>query len=311
MPHNQPPYSLEPRNPFFEVACSIIRHEIEPRNKVTFFSQIDLTQVQGLREQASARGLPKPSYTAFVAKAVAIGLRDHPYANRRVVRGWLPWISHVRIQRFSAVDVTVAVERKVPGAEMVAFVDVLRSVDAMGLQEVTSRLRELSEADAQNNRQWKDFSGLVRRFPSWLAALLIRLPTYFPSLWVKYRGGAAMVSAPGKYGVDTIAGNWWAPVGVSFGVVKLRPVVHGGEVVARPTFNLTLNFDVRLMAGAQAAQFCKRIQDVLEQAETELKPWLFNEPPAVVTAVPVPSSAPTEASAVSDWSAADRDPPVP
>jgi pyruvate/2-oxoglutarate dehydrogenase complex dihydrolipoamide acyltransferase (E2) component len=310
VPESQSPYTLEPRNPFFEVACSIIRNEIEPRNKVTFFSQVDLTQVEALRERASAQGLHKPSYTALVAKAVAIGLRDHPYANRRVVRGWLPWSWQPRIQRFLEIDVTVAVERKIPGAEMVAFVDVLRNVDAMGLQEVTSRLRELSEADAENNRQWKDFSGLVQRCPSWLAALLIRLPTYFPSLWVKYRGGAAMVSAPGKYGVDTIAGNWWAPIGVSFGVVKPRPVVHESQVVSRPTFNLTLNFDVRLMAGAQAAQFCKRIQDVLEQAETELKPWLFNEP-QVATALGAASSTSAEASAAIDWSAADRDPPAP
>ena len=59
-------------------------------------------------------------------------------------------------------------------------------------------------------------------------------------------------------------------IGISFGLVKPRPIVRGTDIVACPTFTLTLNFDRRVMAGAQAARFFKRIIDVLERAETEL-----------------------------------------
>ena len=55
------------------------------------------------------------------------------------------------------------------------------------------------------------------------------------------------------WGVDTVFANWWSPIGISFGLVSERPVVREHVIVARPTFNLTLNFDVRIMAGAQAA----------------------------------------------------------
>ena len=87
---------------------------------------------------------------------------------------------------------------------------------------------------------------------------------------MKYRGGAVLVSSPAKYGVDAILGTWPHPVGISFGLVKPRPVVVEGAIVARPTFFLTLNFDRRVMAGAQAARFFKRIVDILEHPVREM-----------------------------------------
>lgn len=267
-------FDIEPRNPYFEVVTSIIHHEIQPKSKATFISQVDLSDIAGIRERYAALGLTRPSYTAFVAKAVALALRDHPYANRRVCHGLWPLLLRPRLQRFSHADICVAVERKVPRAEMVAFVDVIRDVDQMSLDDITARLHTLAESDTETNRQWRDYSRLVTSLPSWLAALLVRLPLYFPSLWVKYRGGAVMVSAPGKYGVDTVFANWWAPIGVSFGLVAERPVVRDHAIVAAPTFNLILNFDVRIMAGAQAAHFCRRIIHVLDQASVEMGPWL-------------------------------------
>ena len=91
--------------------------------------------------------------------------------------------------------------------------------------------------------------------PGPLARFIFRLPYRFPKLWVKWRGGAAMVSSPAKYGVDGIVGSWTAPLGVSFGFVRDRPIVRDGEVVAAPTMNLVLNFDRTVMAGAQASKF--------------------------------------------------------
>ena len=82
-----------------------------------------------------------------------------------------------------------------------------------------------------------------------------------------------LVSSPAKYGVDVVVGTWSHPLGVSFGLVKPRPVVRGTEIVACLTFALTLNFDRRVMAGAQAARFFKRMVDLLEHAETEMAPY--------------------------------------
>jgi len=51
------------------------------------------------------------------------------------------------------------------------------------------------------------------------------------------------------------------------------------EIVARPTFNLSLNYDRSVMTGAQAARFFNRIIEILERAEVEMKPYLLEEAP--------------------------------
>lgn len=261
-------YEIEPRNRFFEAIRAIAEYEIRPGNTVCFVSEVDLTTVERVRGRAT--GGRKPSYTAFVVKAVALALRDFPYANRRVCRRpWLPFTGP-RIQRFEHRDIAVAVEREIPGAESVAFLDILRDADGLSLAEITESLHALAVCDVSTNRQWREFSTLVTRLPSFLSTWLIRLPCLFPSLWCQYRGGAVLVSSPAKYGVDVVAGAWTHPLGVSFGLAKRRPVVRGDAVVPCPTFALTINFDRRVMAGAQAARFFKRVVDLLEDTESEL-----------------------------------------
>jgi hypothetical protein len=262
-------YAIEPGNRHFEAIRAIAEYEIRPGNTVSFLSQVDLTEVERVR--ARATGGRRPSYTAFVVKAVALALRDFPYANRRVCRRpWLPF-SGARLQRFHHNDVAVACERDIPGAESIAFVDILRDADRLSLAEITEALHDLAVCDVTTNKQWREFNTLVSRLPSWLSTLLIRLPCLVPGLWCEYRGGAVLVSSPAKYGIDVVAGTWTHPLGVSFGLAKPRPVVRGEAIVACPTFTLTLNFDRRVMAGAQAARFFKRIVERLEKAETELE----------------------------------------
>ena len=102
--------------------------------------------------------------------------------------------------------------------------------------EVTEFLRALAASDVTTNQQWREFSTLVTRLPRRLSTLLIRLPYYFPSLWVKYRGGAVLVNSPTKYGIDAVLATHLYPMALSFGLVKPRPVVRGGQVVACTTF---------------------------------------------------------------------------
>jgi hypothetical protein len=267
---SNPSYAVEPRNKFFEANRAAVEYEIRPGNTVTFLAEVDLTSVERVREHDAAGR--RPSYTAFVIKAVALALRDFPYMNRRVCRRPWPPFSGPRLQAFRRCDIAVAVERDIPGAESTAFIDVLRDADRLSLAEITDFLRGLATCDAATNTQWREFSTIISRLPSWLASLLIRLPCFVPGLWVKYRGGAVLISSPAKYGVDAVLGTWMHPIGVSFGLVKPRAVVRDGQVVARPTFQLSLNFDRRVMAGAQAARAFKRIVDRLEQAETDLAP---------------------------------------
>ncbi len=262
-------YEIEPKNRYFEAIRAIAEYEIRPGNAVVFLSEVDLTEVERVR--ALATGGRKPSYTAFVVKAVALALCDFSYANRRVCRRpWIPF-SGPRLQKFHHNDVAVACERDIPGAESVAFLDILRDADRLSLMEITEALHELAVCNPSNNKQWREFTTLVARLPSWLSTLLIRLPCLVPSLWTRYRGGAVLVTSPAKYGVNVVAGTWTHPLGVSFGIAKRRPVVRGEAIVACPTFTLTLSLDRRVMAGAQAAHFFRRIVERLEKAESEME----------------------------------------
>ena len=267
-------YELEPTNRYFEAIRAVADFELRPGPTVSFMTEVDLTQVEAIRRRTPGA---KPSYTAFVAKAVALALRDFPYANRRVCRTpWRLWMGW-RLQRFHRFDVAMASERDIPGAESVAFFDVFRDVDSRSLADLTESLRALAASDLESNEQWRSFSKLVTGLPQWLSTRLIRLPYYYPGLWIQYRGASVLISSPSKYGVDAVLATQSFPISLAFGLVKPRPVVRDGKVVPCTTFALTMNFDRRVMAGAQSARFYKRIVDVLEQAETSMAAYL---PPA-------------------------------
>jgi pyruvate/2-oxoglutarate dehydrogenase complex dihydrolipoamide acyltransferase (E2) component len=265
-------YTVESVHPFFDMVNSIVSNEIRMGNTVTLLTEVDLSEVEHVRRTYARAGRQKPSYTAFVAKAVACALKEFPYANRRIIRNWLPF-TRVRMQQFNSSDISFAVERDIPNLEVATFVDVIRDLDSQPLSAITKQLHALATCDESNNTQWREFKNGIGRLPRWLAALLVRLPLYLPGQWTRYRGGSVLISSPAKYGVDSIVGAWTSPVGVSFGYVKQRPVVKDGVIVACPTFVLTVNFDRRVMAGAQAARFYRRIVDLLVHASA----WLTED----------------------------------
>ena len=239
----------------FQVLADLPEKEIEADVSVSLITQVDLSEIEQIRAEAVRNQRPKPPYNAFVIKAIAQSLKEYPYANGRVFRQ--PWrrFRGPQLQLFHASDIAVAVERNIPGKESLAFVDVLRDADAKTLEEITAWLRILSAANETNNQQWREFDALIKRFPWWAASFLARLPVWLPDFWVKYRGAAALITSPARYGVDRIVASWAWPLGVSFGLVAERPMVIDGTLAVRPTFDFVLNFDRRVMAGAQAARF--------------------------------------------------------
>jgi pyruvate/2-oxoglutarate dehydrogenase complex dihydrolipoamide acyltransferase (E2) component len=165
--------------------------------------------------------------------------------------------------------VAVAVESKMPHHEFFAYVEVIRQADQLSLSEIHLKLHHIAKAPEQN-QNWKRYVETCRRFPSFFTSFFVRLPLHLPHIWLKFRGAAALISSPAKYGVDAVVASWAWPLGVSFGYVKERPVVKDGKIVPCSTFSLVLNFDRRIMAGAQAAIFFKRFQDLLENPKSLL-----------------------------------------
>ena len=254
---------IEPVRQFDRLNRSLVESEIEFGRTVHFTAEIDLTEIERVRE-AAASGAQRPTYTAFVAKAVAIALREFPYANRRLFRPLgLPFLPY--FQSFKSTDVAVAIERNIEGQAAVAYIEVLRDVHAQTLEELTEKLRVFSTTDVTNSRQWRDFSRLATSFPAPLASFIVRLPRHFPSMWQKYRGGAVLISSPAKYGVDGVVAAWTHPLGLTFGLAQKKALVRNDEVVAAMAFTFAMNWDRRVMAGAQAARFFARICELLRQ----------------------------------------------
>lgn len=258
-------YTSLGRNRYFEVLGGL-NVENHGDNKVAMLSELDMTSAQALRVAVNKVAGIKPSYTAIVAKAISIALREHPYANRITVE-WPFWR---RILQLHDVHMTVAVERDSPGIEQAVFAGTIRNTDRLNLVEITKELQGLAQATEETNARWRLLKRMVETLPASLARLLISSPRFFPGQWIEHRGGAVMISSPAKYGVDMMVANWPWPIGYSFGLVKERAIAVGGAVEVRPTMVLTQSFDRRIMGGAPAARFFRSVCEHIENAERDM-----------------------------------------
>ncbi len=255
---------------YFQIFCYLPEAELKDAGLYVKFSElVDLTNVEELRRAQRDQGDLVYTYTTYLIRAVADSLVSFEYANRRVFRSPLSFLSGPSLQKFESVDIAVAAEWDMKEVPSAAFVDVLRGANQKSSSSITHWLSDLYHHDSIPNLQLTNFKKLIRYLPARLAALLATLPKWVPSLWVKYRGGSVLISSPGKYGVDSIQAVWAWPIGFSFGFVKKRAVVKANELTVVPSFYLTMSFDRRIMAGASAARFFKHVVDNLQNPGPE------------------------------------------
>lgn len=245
-----------------------LNSELKPETRVAFERMIDATELDQVRSRVEGETSIKPSYTALIVKAASIALKEYPYANRALVG--FPFCR--KLVQFGSMDITVAVERTVAGAEEhIVLADTIYDVDKKSLPEITKDLQVLTKADFDTSPRWKLFYNILTKLPVFISRWIIRMPEFFPSLWVKHRGNACMVNSPAKYGIDLIVVDQIWPLTVSFGWIKERPIVINGELKIRKTMPLIIFFDRRVMVGAPAARFFNRLAEILEHASVELQ----------------------------------------
>jgi pyruvate/2-oxoglutarate dehydrogenase complex dihydrolipoamide acyltransferase (E2) component len=226
-----------------------------------FINEVDMTAIHAARESIAREN--RPSYNAYILRALALTLKEYPYARRQLFK----WpLLRPRFVTFDSIDIGVAMEQENEADMPVAAVDIIRDADRASVEEIFERLKVLRDATPENNDNLRDFYR-ISRLPWWLAAYLISFPRLVPSMWKKYRGTSALISVPSKFGVDMASGRWHYPIGVSYGFIKERPVVIDGAVTPRKTAFVLLNFDRRLVTGAQAARFFRYLCDLLENPE--------------------------------------------
>jgi len=168
---------------------------------------------------------PVPSFEDLVVKACALALRGAPRANGAYRDG--------RFEHYPRVNVGVTMATMDSTVTPVIF-----DADAKSIAEIAA-----------------DTATLVRRARD--GALTQ------PEL----SGGTFTVSSLGEFGVTHFAAVVNPPQAavLAVGAVEPRAVVRDGAIVPRHVVDITLSCDNRILHGADAARFLRRIRELLEQ----------------------------------------------
>jgi pyruvate dehydrogenase E2 component (dihydrolipoamide acetyltransferase) len=199
---------------------------------VTLTTEADATELVRLREQLKrdplASALPLPSFNDLYIKLAAHALGEHPALNAR--------LEGDSIVTSSAVHVGVAVD-----TERGLLVPVVREVAAKGLRQIASETAALIERARAGRLSGEEM-----------------------------RGGTFTVTNLGMYEIDAFTPILNLPECAILGLGRITAKVVVVDAAAERTAIrqmqfLSLTFDHRLVDGAPAARFLRRIKQLVEQ----------------------------------------------
>lgn len=208
---------------------TIARRMAQSRSTVPDFElrrEFDMSAVVALREQLAAVTDRAPSYNDFMVRACALALRDFPRVNGSYRDG--------AIETFERINIGIAV-----AADDALVVPTIFDADRKSLAEIGETSREL--------------------------AAKVRDGSVTPA---ELSGGTFTVSNLGMFGLDSFSAVVNPPQAaiLAVGSLKPRPVVakDGVTIVARPTVQVSLACDHRILYGADGARFLERLSELLE-----------------------------------------------
>ena len=192
---------------------------------VTQHDLADITDLEAFRKSQDGKG-PKLTVTAFALKAVAVALRQFPNFNATIDTA----NNQVILKRYCHVGVAVDTANGL-------LVPVIRDVDKKSVAELTEELAGVADRTRQRKVEAAELKG--------------------GTFTITNLGGI------GGTGFTPIV-NWpeVAILGLSRG--RLEPVVRNGEVTPRLMLPLSLSYDHRIIDGAAAARFTRRLAEMLE-----------------------------------------------
>jgi pyruvate dehydrogenase E2 component (dihydrolipoamide acetyltransferase) len=192
---------------------------------VTQHDEADITDLDSFRRQQESSG-PRLTVTAFALKAAASALKQFPRFNASLDSN----AGLLIFKKYYHIGVAVDTERGL-------LVPVLRDVDKKSVRELAQELAATAEKARQRKVTLEDL-----------------------------RGGTFTITNLGGIG-----GTAFTPI-VNYPEVailgmsrsRLQPVIRGGQVVPRLILPLSVSYDHRVIDGADAARFTRRITEMLE-----------------------------------------------
>jgi pyruvate dehydrogenase E2 component (dihydrolipoamide acetyltransferase) len=192
---------------------------------VTQHDLADITDLEAFRKAQDGKG-PKLTVTAFALKAAAIALRQFPQFNASLDMGR----NQLIYKYYYHIGVAVDTERGL-------LVPVLHDADRKSVHELAGELAGIAER-AREKKVTAD----------------------------EMRGGTFTITNLGGLGGTGFTPIVNYPEVAILGLSRARneAVVRGGQVVPRLMLPLSLSYDHRVIDGADAARFTRRLAEMLE-----------------------------------------------
>ncbi len=199
----------------------------------SYVEEVDVSEVEALRARLNARwGESRGHLTLlpFLIRALVLAVEEFPQVNARFDD------EAGEITQHSAVHLGVATQTAAG-----LMVPVLRNAQAKDLWANAAEVQRLSQA-ARNGKVVRD----------------------------ELSGSTITLTSLGKLGgiMSTPIINHPEVAIVGVNRIALRPVIHGGAVVARSMMNLSSSFDHRVVDGSDAAAFVQSLRGYLEHPAT-------------------------------------------
>jgi pyruvate dehydrogenase E2 component (dihydrolipoamide acetyltransferase) len=192
---------------------------------VTQHDLADITALDAFRKQQEGKG-PKLTVTAFALKAVSIVLQQFPTFNASLDLA----AGQLVLKRYYHIGIAVDTDHGL-------LVPVLRDVDKKSVLSMAKELAEVAERGRQRKVQLEEM-----------------------------KGGTFTISNLGGIGGTAFTPIINYPEVAILGLsrARLQPVVREGQVVPRLLLPLSLSYDHRVIDGALAARFTRRLAEMLE-----------------------------------------------
>lgn len=195
---------------------------------VTSFEEIDATKLVALRQhlqpEVEQRG-GRLTYLPFIVKATVQALKENPYFNASLDME----NQKIRLHRYYHIGIATAVPDGL-------LVPVLRHADQLNLLQIAAELTRLTDQAQQRKLDLEELSGSTFTI------------TNFGSFGAHQ--GTPIINPPEV-----------AILGV--GRIEEKPIAIEGEVEVRSMLPIALSYDHRLIDGAAAGQFLKRLTVLL------------------------------------------------
>ena len=187
--------------------------------------EIDMTEAKELKAKISKASGEKYSFTEIITKAVAQALTEHKEINRSLIDG--------KIVQHDTVNMGIAV-----ALDDGLIVPVIQDAQNKSISVLRNEISMLGEKARKGQLMPSEISG-----------------------------GTFTISNLGMFGVDQFTPIINPPESAILGVCRIveKPVVVESEIVVRPMMNICLSFDHRIIDGAVAALFMKKLRHFLEQ----------------------------------------------